>query len=455
MKLINWLYAAHPFFREMKKDILSVLEDQECTNLDGLVCASRRPVRSVLLGIRALELSKQLSADDGTVRLNNPGNRTARRPPREKFDRSAVDANVAERYQGLAKDREDPSLLWSQRRLNPDSAVERAAYIVKWCRGLRGKIAFLGDDDLVSPLVAASLPDWQVYVYDIDAAVLSKAQDTAEILGASLLAEHADLSKAALKLAGEIDVVVSDPFPTGDGSFEVMFWGQVSTLLKRGGISVSTIGASHKPVGYDSAALRGQEALGLALLDLRESFGRYETFSFEFSSWEMSFMKERRLTSSISQTKSLMAARKIREPIAMAPGTPFDFDRWSAATANHYLTRQAGASEQRRLAAERGVIGDAPFDESAPPREGFNVGALFNLLSTDSGGGGNTSPVAATYDRASLEAGLRSAEAPYTEEEIAELGRLQCSSSIYDDGPLAELGLAVRAMESWDRKRLD
>lgn len=463
MSLMPWIYAQHPFFQSLKADLKQVLARDLPTSLDELVCMSRRPVRTVLLGLRALEEHHEATIEKGLITLLRPHVPPPVRLHSERYDTSPIDSTIAERYCELAQCREAPALLWSQRRLTPNSAVERAAYIVRKCRSETPTIVFLGDDDLVSPIVAAALPRALIHVFDIDAAVLEKATDTASALGASLQTDHADLSKAVLTLKGRADVTVSDPFPSGDGSFEMMFWGQVAHILKIGGISISTIGASHKPVGFDAAALRVQQSLGLALLDLRDSFGRYETFPFEFSTWEENYMKSRQLLSRVSQTKSLMTSQKLTEAVAHEASAPFDFDEWSAATESHYLTIQAGTDAQKTLASERGTaaVARAEFDHERHEKDqGFDTMALFHLLSPDQTVWSQESGVEllshsqAKTPTALVKELIRQFALPVSDAEVTELERLSASATVSTDYSLAEIGLAVRALESWERMKL-
>ena len=451
MSVASWIVEEHPFFRELRGHLLEVIEGSRIGGLDDLVVRSRRPVRTVVLMLGELIRCGQVHAGaDGLTVEGGAGARSPARPEDRIPAAAARDSDLAQRYQKAIAKREPPSLLWGQRRLVPSSAWERGMYVTSWMERARGTVVFLGDDDLVSPFVAAASPGWHVYLVDIDSAVLETARRTAAELGAGLRLRHADLSQAELEHDQSCDVVVSDPFPSADGSFERVFWSHVVRILRPGGISVTTINPSHKPAGYGDPALVQQQRLGLALLDLRADFGRYESFDFEFSDHEKQILDRHGLTSTISQTKSLMAARKVSSPQAGAEleRDGFDFGRWTAATMDHYLTRQAGLKEQCALAADRG-IGAVPDRPSGVDRRGLRAELILppelrkRVLEP-------LAQPATAWAEALAELRVDAAGG-----EIDELVRLSKNADIRDRGPLAPLGLAIRAIESWQRRRLD
>jgi hypothetical protein len=458
MSLASWMRAEHPFFKDLYRELLASIEARHIHDLDELVITSRRTVRTTLLGLNELVRTGAVAVEPDQIVSKRPTKDTPSATPNSGPSCSITDALV-EKYTSLAESRETPALLWSQRRLVPSSAAERAAYILRWLPPQSGTVVFLGEDDLVSPLVAASCPQLNVHVYDIDAAVLETAERVSGGLGAKLQTHQADLSKAVLEHAEQADVVVSDPFPTGDGSFEAMFWSQVARILKPRGISITTIAPSHKPIGFDRAALVRQQELGLALIDLQADLGRYETFPFELSEYERQVLQRLGLKSTVSMTKSLMAAVKVAPPIVGngKVGPDFDFAAWSSATADHYLTHQAGKAEQQDLAANRGAASTAETsgDRSEKKKSGMRAdlvlpdsarATLHQMLSS----AGSDDQIRQSWRGAFSEASI-----PILDEELHELIRLSKSAEVSQAGALAELGLMVRAIESWERKRMD
>jgi hypothetical protein len=459
MSLASWMRAEHPFFKDLYRDLLAIIEARHIHDLDELVIASRRTVRTALLGLNELVRigSVDVQPDQIVSRTSTKG-----KPSASASNNAApfsIPHPLVERYTSLAERRETPALLWSQRRLVSSSAAERAAYILRWFPCRSGTVVFLGEDDLVSPLVAASRPLLDVHVYDIDAAVLETAERVSGGLGAKLQTHHADLSKAVLDHAEQADVVVSDPFPTGDGSFEAMFWSQVARILKPRGISITTIAPSHKPVGFDRSAFIRQEELGLALIDLQADFGRYETFPFEFSEFERQILQRLGLKSTVSMTKSLMAAVKVASPAIGSgkSGPDFDFAAWSSATADHYLTHQAGIRDQQDLTARRGAASTEDTRRDKPEKR--TNGMRADLVLPDSArttlhrmlsGARSDDQIQQSWRSAFSEASI-----PVLDEELSELIRLSKSAEVSQAGTLAELGLMVRAIESWERKRMD
>jgi hypothetical protein len=441
------LVKEHLFFRDLLAHLTATIENRDIRCLDDLVAASRRPVRTVLLGLHELIRTRVVVIGPSAITLADGGDEvgTAVRRPDNSVAGPRLAAHVG-RYLELTATREAPALLWGQRRLVPHSALRRADYVLEWMAPRRGVAMFFGDDDMVSPLVAAGAPGWQVHVVDIDRGVLDTAERTAAALGARVQVHHADLATTALAFEGACDVTVCDPFPSGDGSFEAVFWSQATSVLRPGGLSITTVAPSHKPLGYAQGALRRQQELGLDLLDLRADFGWYESFAFEFTSLECEWLSTHNLRSSVSQTKSIMAARLAAGP--RAPSPAFDFGRWSSATTDHYLTRQAGLDEQQALARARGAGGDVSSE--AAPRRGMRT----DLLVPSELRAGLPASSEESAGRRWTEL-LTSLGADPSQDDVAEIVRLTEVADLAPSGPNALLGLAIRAIESWERWRLD
>jgi len=434
MNLLAWLLREHPLIREAKRIIQRTAPSLSCS-LDELVVRSRLPVRTVLLAANALDQSQPVD-----------------RPPQDLSPlvttgapKSALPTEVVTAYANHCSHREEPVLLWGQRRLTLDSAIERACYVLQWLPRKRGRIVFLGDDDAVSPLVAAAAPAYEVEVLDIDRGVLVHVDNAARAIGATLTTINADVSHARNELRRGAEMVICDPCPTSDGSFEAMFWSEASALLQPRGLLVTTFAPSHKPLAFSFGALSQLSRTGFSLRDSRPDFGKYEVFPFEFLPAERTLLQRFHWTSQISQTKSLCAAEKTSDS---ATATPFDFQQWMNEIGGHYLTTQAGIMDQHALLAQRGA-GPIASPLPRPLCRGLRVDAIL--------------PVPRRLHRQSSAIALSVDPAMHTlselsrlgvhpkPEEVAEIHRLSKSSAIVPSGPLAWLGLAVRAIESWER----
>ncbi|HYH05732.1 MAG TPA: bis-aminopropyl spermidine synthase family protein [Thermoanaerobaculia bacterium] len=425
---------------------MSELRCRGPVTLDRLVCAVRRPVRTVLLCVDWLaELNLVAAGEPGTLDcLGAHVQAPAKRPQAAPCD----EGGRISRYIELASSREEPALLWGQRRLTPQSAVERALYIADQMRGPSGRIVFLGDDDLVSPLLAATAPGWTVTTIDIDSEVLSKAHQVASELGATVETRHADLSDFNEADGASYDIAVADPFPSGDGSFEALFWQRAAELLRRSGLLISTTSPSHKPIEYSRGALARLSDIGFALVDMRADFGRYEVFSFEFADYERQVLHRLGLRSTIAHTKSLFTAT-LTGAAAGDTAAHFDFGRWTEAAASHYLTRQAGLDGQIVLAERRGVASDMTVSVSER-RNGLDISCA---LPPELAKRVSKATVVDTV-RNLLRDGLTAAGIPVMVTEIEELASLWSGASVTSrDAP--RLTLAVRALESWKRWRMD
>lgn len=422
-----WVFGNHPVFTAARERVLSILSSVRTGNLDEIVVESRTPVRTALLILGYLNATGQLPRPSASACCGPVATIPAR-----------LTDLATDRYLAAVANREKPGLLWGQRRLVPRSAIDRAEYVLHLAERCPpgGGVVFLGDDDLVSPLVAVAC-ERPIVVFDIDLAVVERAQDVARALGGQIRAYHSDLSNEIPELDDRTDIVVCDPFPSGDGSFEAMFWRVAAALLNSEGILVTTVAPSHKPEIYARGALRMLDLAGFTLLDLHANFGRYELFEFELVDLERHLLRRLRLNSTIAHTKSLLAARYDGAGALSAP--PLDFAQWTRAAYSHYLTGQAGSFEQIQLARQRGL---ADLDTPSAPVDTLRPELLLPAtLRSD-----------ASNDphlwRSQL--GL-----PITELELVELASLATTPrrTLSDDS--GWLALMARAVESWERWRLD
>lgn len=449
MTLTSWLLTHHPFFVDLRQHLLNVVDAWNIGDLDEFVISSRRPVRTVILGLNELIRSGEVRvAHEGIVGRTEVLSKMPVRHWAPEWNDS--DAGILNRYLEIAAERETPSLLWGQRRLIPKSAIDRAHYVLSWLQRPTSKITFLGDDDLVSPLVAALAPSATVQVIDIDRAVLEIAQKTARELGATIHVQHSDLSRATVE-GSKSDIAISDPWPSADGSFESVFWNYAAYMLRVGGMSLTTVAPSHKPLGYDACAVSQHRELGLSVIDLQANFGVYESFDFEFTPFEKKFLARHNLRSTVAQTKSILTACKVAELNgACNPAASLDFDKWTAAATDHYLTIQAGVEEQVQLATDRGL---QPALVKNLPSHGLRTELIVpsNLREKVP-----HNPALSTEEKlAAWGTVLNEMDVAASPAELNELINLSTTGQITPDGPLAPLGLAIRAIESWERKRLD
>ena len=452
MSLTRWLMREHPFFQQLREHLGTVLASRSIASFDDLVVVSRRPARTVLLMLNDM-IGQSTASVSTTGIVGGTEPYTARLPSIRRWTAPEPWGKIERRYVQAQADRDPPALLWGQRWLTPESAVERAHYILSWLPQTRGRAVFLGDDDMVSPLLAALAPGWIVHVADIDRAVLEGVRRVAESLGARITTHHADLSQVPLELTNRCDIVVSDPNPSADGSSESVFWSQAAMLLPPGAISITTSSPSHKPVHYGAGALRELARRDFHILDLRTDYGRYELFDFDLLPAERKMLDAHRLRCHIHHTKSLTAALRGTQNAAPVP-SEFDFDRWSRAARNHYLTLQADAEEQEQIVRRRGAatLPHASNELSASVRRGFRLDLVAVELTPVMLEMANGTEAVRVEDAATRI--LRSMGADPERQEVLELLRLSIGGEITGSGPLAPLGLAFRALDSWERRLL-
>mgnify|MGYP000880151160 CR=1 FL=1 len=435
MSLLAWLFREHPFLQSIQQTVLDAGAESSA-DFDELVVRARLPVRTVLLAVQA-------ASDLGRFQHSSP----KQAPDYVTQSRSGLlPAMITTTYLQEVVSREEPVLLWGQRRLIPNSALERAHYILKWLPN-KGRAVFLGDDDAVSPLVAASSPQTNVDVLDIDSGVLSEAERIAKALGARITTQHVDLSEGQESNWGTADVVVCDPCPTADGAFEAMFWQSATRFLKPAGTLITTLAPSHKPREFSAGALAQLQRLGFCIYDLQAEYGKYEIFGFEFLPVEYNVLQKFNWVSHVSQTKSICAAKYVCDT-SYKPS--FDFNKWVKFTNGHYLTVQAGVDAQQDLVAVRHPRPvQKTVEESLP--SGLRIEALIPVAQRRLPAISRQSPEWIT----SVLSKLEQMGADIENEEVAEIERLARCADIKSCGPLAWLGLTVRAIESWERGSYD
>jgi hypothetical protein len=187
------------------------------------------------------------------------------------------------------------------------------------------------------------------------------------------------------------------------------------------------------------------------VIDLQADFGVYESFDFEFTPFEKGILARNHLRSTVAQTKSILTACKVAELNgACSTAASLDFDKWTAAATDHYLTIQAGVEEQVRLAAERGL---QPAQFNNGPSRGLRTELIVpsNLREKVP----RNSALNTEEKLAAWQTVLSEMDVVASPGELNELINLSATGQIPPDGPLAPLGLAIRAIESWERKRLD
>ncbi|MGH8545677.1 MAG: bis-aminopropyl spermidine synthase family protein [Gammaproteobacteria bacterium] len=443
--LFDWMMCNHPVFTDCARRLCSLMDTQGDMPFDELVVTSRRPMRMVLLAFDHLRRTGRL--DYGTqTHAPAPSAGTGAFSPPQDDGRRIWDA-----YSKMAKERIEPSLLFGQRRLVPEAAWRRAHRTRAEMVSPAGRVLFIGDDDLVSPVLAALSPGWSVEVVDIDGAVLDRVAEVATGLDTTVTCLHGSVESLPADVRGPYDVVITDPFPSGDGSFEREFWWSATTVLRPGGSLVTTVAPSHKPLAFSRGALRAMDALGFVLRAMLDGHELYEVFEFELTDLERQIIRAHSISTTISHTKTLAIAN-------YCPGanvqqrTPFDYAAWQTQLEHHYLTIQAGLDEQRALSRAR-----LP---EIPPYQ----------APTDAGPGMGPELLWPSGEREALRAEIgpltgetmqswRTAIADRTMVELTDNDmyaiRTYTQTSRFDlDNPeVVRVALALRSIESWDRWR--
>lgn len=457
MSLVSWILKDHPFFCDLRKHLLNIIAMGNIQSIDELVVRARRPIRTVILMLNELIQDNQVEIDNGFIVIK--GDKRSELPFKKTknllYQRNIISLDIINSFLDYFTSREEPALLWGQRRLIPESAIARAVYIVSRLENKEGRILFIGDDDLVSPIFAKLLPSWKVYVVDIDQGVLNKIKKISSLMEAKVITYNADISQFHLHFDKKCDVVVCDPFPSGDGSFESLFWYYSSNVLCNSGLLITTVAPSHKPDIYSVEALKELNNLGFCLMDLQADFGMYEVFDFELTNFESEFLHRHGFRSRISQTKSILTAKYFKsDKKTIINNKKFNYQAWYRSTMSHYLTIQAGIEKQIQIAANRGPENFENLSKVKQKRHGLQVDLILpkhiSIKKVRKHRNIDYETIKDWKDLLSKELNLK-----ISEEEIEEFFRLSKSSKLRNNGILAKLGLAIRAIESWERWRLD
>lgn len=376
----SWLLHHHPVLRELH-DCVAMAVAREPATLDDLVVRTCRPQRAVLISLWWLERQ-------GDVAVHRPGMFAMNGCPPPRLSRSSPQPRLTGFEAEYVKSRPrftEPALVWGQRRVTSASALHRAALVVEAARRVESdpvRVIFVGDDDLVSPLVAAQLGRRaEIVVVEVDGTVLADVDRVGVALGqCEIVAVHSDVED--YRSESHAHVVVADPFPTYDGSFEAVFWSRARNLLTPGGVLVSTMDPSHKPPGYSAHAAMKLSRLGFDLVEWHPASARYESFDFDLTAWEASLLDGFAASSSLSHTKATFVARAGRPP-AQSAASNGRLGAWGATWSTGYLAAQSaldsvGIIETRAPSAR--CAANSPVSTRQP--EGF---AVAQLVTMDSG----------------------------------------------------------------------
>jgi hypothetical protein len=440
MNLATWTLRHHPFFLGLTEKLNNRLVIRSGLSIDDLVVELRRPLRPILLVLDILSQDGLLSASTfGSVRSS-----------RFSIETGSDEDLLRARYGAATAKPGDLALLWTQRRLTRASAADRANYVARFCVRRTGRIVLFGDDDLVSPLLAAKLPDWHVTAIDIDADVLQRIDSVAKQLGSTVDTIHADL--ATWRLIGEPpDIVVCDPFPTKDGSFERIFWVPAASILRAGGMLVSTSLPSHKPTNYSADIAGLLRRLDFSIVDQRMSGGTYEVYDFDLLPQERAILQRLKLHCTVHHTKALFAAEKLTD---RAPPSDLRVEedvmkQWMRRFSGHYLTVAAGKDVQAQLSIRRSPQSSGKVEGTAAGTHapsGMDVSLLLpSQFEARTAGIQCALDIEALFEMLELKTRLR-VEA----NERALL--LQLHMGTFDPESLDEpLALVVRSLDSWTR----
>src|SRR5712692_1253725 len=118
MNLVTWLLSEHPFFSDTRQHLLDVLAQGGINSLDELVIRSRRPFRTVLLVLNELLQNGEVEITfDGFVPTGKSIASLPWATGRYLSLSYGMPSGLQERYFSLVATREEPALLWGQRRL--------------------------------------------------------------------------------------------------------------------------------------------------------------------------------------------------------------------------------------------------------------------------------------------------------------------------------------------------
>ncbi|MCK6681150.1 MAG: bis-aminopropyl spermidine synthase family protein [Thermoanaerobaculia bacterium] len=275
--------------------------------------------------------------------------------PSQKDDLSSVSRSAARSYFAARHVRGRPALLFGQRFITPRSALARAEAISR-NTGSSRSVIFLGDDDLVSPILSFLRPDLRVTVLDIDANVLNALKASRR---PSLEIVACDLRNGIpAVLRGRFDLFVADPFPSSDGSFELMFVAAGTQALSRSGarLGLVSLAPTHKTNAFGQRQVQLVQTSGARLLLWDTATAEYELIPGEWSPLEettLATLDPRQ--SSFSHAKTLALFRWDEPSLDPPRGTPID--AWVECILAHDLTWRLGGTSRLQEEAKRTAVG--------------------------------------------------------------------------------------------------
>jgi predicted methyltransferase len=272
-----------------------------------------------------------------------------------------------------------PSLFYGQRGITCQSALRRAACMVRRGDVTGKRILFLGDNDYQSVAVGLTHAAAKITVVDIDVRVLDNIRMAGQHSGFEVETVHHDLySNLPDHLRGAYDVFVFDPYPSPDASFErmVLRCGLQALRSDPGGVGYTFASPTHKAIGHLLPLQRTLTDMGLAMTDLIPRLVEFVPIVGELLEDERHLIARfntgaKPAQEVVSHTKSLLRFETTSE--SSQAGAQSDSPEPAAdlswrenlvrVMGSHYLVRAVGFDSQKQLVLSS--VGDRDAWESA------------------------------------------------------------------------------------------
>jgi len=352
--------------RSWRHAALSLTQEAGVICFGELVRRCRIPIRGAILVLRSLVKQGLLQVSLDGFLLPATMTDAQRRPQscslcnEREAELSAESRTFLASFAEIASARPVECLLFGQRLIDDLGVLARTVALRHNGQLFGKRVALLGDDDLTSIGISLLGRPAKLTVLDIDERLLNFTAEVSRTLDLDIEVQRYDCADPVPSTqARSYDLVICDPYPTYDGSFESFFWSRAHTLLDPKGDSTvySFVGPSHKPPAFTRTALKTIHQAGATVLEMRPGFNAYVVIDGELTATEDRASSGLNWAPKLSHTKDLVRfawpgldGGAAMERVPTAERNRGNIAAWIDEIGSHPLVRTLGSESQRQIA---------------------------------------------------------------------------------------------------------
>jgi len=268
--MINWNKIVEnpyeiPFYKNLRKRIISYLYLKKSASLDELLEEVGGSLRRVLRLLKEMRNNNELSFKNKKILIKKIF----------YLNKQKINKIIKKYVNVISKINFVPTFLFDQRPITLQSKLRKVLYA--WNKldiSCAKKIAVLGDDDFISPLISCLNSKAQVDVFDIDNDVLTTLMQIKRKLSLkNINLFKYDLSKKPPKwLRSSYDLFFTDPTPTPSPFRDFIKFAY--TIVKDRGVGYLSFYPSHSPLTLEFQKILND--YGMIITEMLPKTTKYE-----------------------------------------------------------------------------------------------------------------------------------------------------------------------------------